>query len=156
MGHIEIERKYLVRDESFKHQAIKVHRIEQGYLALQPAVRIRLQDEEAFLTIKGQSDASGLGRAEYEYSIPLEDGRELLRLAGARVLCKDRYLVPYEGEVWEVDVFGGRYAGLIIAELELSSPEAEYSLPPWVGEEVTGQTQYYNASMAMNQDPTQQ
>lgn len=142
---MEIEHKYLVRDDSFKAEATKVYHIEQGYLSVSPTIRVRIRDEEAFLTIKGPTDASGLSRAEYEYKIPLLEGQELMALAGRKVLTKERYLVPFEGMLWEVDVFSGRHSGLVLAELEVPLVDTQFNLPPWVGEEVTGQRQYYNA-----------
>lgn len=148
----EIERKYLVRDRSCLEHAVKAYRIVQGYICLAPTVRVRLRDDEAYLTIKGESDASGLMRSEWEYTIPAGEAEGLLRLAGERLVEKRRYIVPYEGEQWEVDVFEGRHAGLIIAELELDSPEQEFSLPEWLGREVTGDARYYNAALSLRSD----
>lgn len=145
---MEIEHKYLVRREAFRSQATRVYHIEQGYLSLRPTVRVRIRDEEAFMTIKGPSDPSGLMRQEYEYPIPLSDAQALMALCSDRTIVKDRYLVPYQGHTWEVDVFAGRHAGLVLAEIEVASVEEDYALPDWIGEEVTGQPQYYNAYMA--------
>lgn len=146
---LEIERKYLVSSLDFLHEAIQHEAIDQGYLHEGlPTVRVRTRGEQAFLTIKGPSDPSGLVRAEYEYPIPVADAQALLELCTAGRLSKTRYLVPYAGKVWEVDVFHGRHEGLILAELELASPEASFSLPPWVGKEVTGDPKYYNSSLA--------
>lgn len=145
---IEIERKYLVKDRSFEGEAIVVKHIEQGYLGVCPIVRIRIQDVEAYMTIKGPSDELGLMRTEYEYAIPLEDARQMMTLIQGVEIVKDRYLVPYRGHMWEVDVFAGAHEGLVVAEVELSSEAEAFELPPWLGEEVTGQTKYYNASLA--------
>lgn len=148
---MEIEHKYLVVDESFRAQATKVYHIEQGYLATRPTVRVRIRDEEAFLTIKGASDSSGLMRDEWEYEIPVAEARELMKLCSGRTLVKDRYLVPYAGHTWEVDVFLGRHEGLTLAELEVERADETYELPPWAGLEVTGDRRYYNATMALSQ-----
>lgn len=145
---MEIEHKYLVVGDAFRSEAIKVYHIEQGYISTRPTVRVRIRDEEAFITIKGPTDLSGLMREEYEYSIPLSDAQALMALCSERTIVKDRYLVPYHGHVWEVDVFAGRYSGLVLAEIEVGSVTETYLLPPWIGEEVTGIPQYYNAYMA--------
>lgn len=147
---MEIEHKYLVIGEGFRQLATAVHHIEQGYLSLHPTVRVRIRDQEGFITIKGPSSLNGLMRQEYEYPIPLEDAQALMRLCGSRTISKDRYIVPYEGHTWEVDVFLGRHAGQLLAELEVASPEQTFALPDWVGSEVTGQVEYYNAHMALN------
>lgn len=149
MEQKEIERKYLVLDHSFVDQATRVYRIEQGYISLSPTVRVRIRDEEGFLTIKGESDASGLVRSEWEYSIPIEEAEGLMHLCGERLVRKLRYLVPYEGELWEVDVFQGRHTGLVVAEIELPSSKHSYALPSWVGREVTSDKRYYNAALSL-------
>lgn len=145
---MEIEHKYLVVSEAFRSEATQVYHIEQGYISIRPTVRVRIRDEEAFITIKGPSDLSGLMREEYEYPIPLSDAQALMALCSGRTIVKDRYLVPYHGHTWEIDVFAGRHSGLVLAEIEVNSVTESYQLPPWVGEEVTGRLQYYNAYMA--------
>lgn len=152
MKHQEIERKYLVSDLSFLEHATKDYRIEQGYISLRPTVRVRLRDNEGFLTIKGNTDASGLVRSEWEYAIPWAEAIGLMNLCGERVVKKVRYIVPYDGELWEVDVFQGRHSGLIVAELELDNVEYLYSLPPWLGREVTGDKRYYNAALSLQME----
>lgn len=147
---MEIEHKHLVVSDAFRQDAVRVHHIEQGYLSILPTVRIRIRDSEAFITIKGPTDPTGLSREEYEYAIPLAEARALIGLCEGRTLIKDRYLVPHQGNLWEVDVFAGRHSGLVLAELEVPSLETTYPLPDWAGEEVTGQPQYYNAYMALN------
>lgn len=150
----EIERKFLVRSEDFKTQATRVYQIKQGYLKHHdPTVRLRLRDQEAFLTIKGQSADDGLSREEWEYSIPLTDAEEMIRLC-EHAIIKERYLVPYGEHTWEVDVFHGRHEGLILAELELAHPDAPFASPDWLGQEVTGDIRYYNASLSLNDLPT--
>lgn len=152
---MEIEHKFLVSDSSFVDEAIRVHHIEQGYISVRPTVRVRLRDKEAFLTIKGPSDPTGLMREEWEYPIPLEEAKGLMRLCGKRLVVKDRYIVPHEGHEWEVDVFSGRHSGLILAELEVGSAHEVFSRPAWLGEEVTGDRRYYNATMALQEEGAQ-
>jgi adenylate cyclase len=98
------------------------------------------------ITLKGKT--VGISRAEYEYEIPIEEGRELLELARPEVLEKRRYLVKHDGLQWEVDVFEGRHAGLVLAEVELESVDQPVDLPDWVGEEVSEDGRYFNASLA--------
>lgn len=145
----EIERKFRVVDLSCLALAERVYHIEQAYLSVEPTVRLRLRDDEAFITIKGKSEDAGLSRGEWEYSIPVREAREMMALAMGRCLVKKRYLIPYEGHIWEVDVFEGAYEGLVLAELELSHTEERFACPPWLGEELTGQPEYYNAYMAL-------
>lgn len=145
----EIERKFRVTDTSCLALAERVHHIQQAYLSVEPTVRLRLRDEEAFITIKGRSSDSGLSRDEWEYPLPAEDAREMMSLAIGRCLTKTRYIIPYEGHTWEVDVFAGDYEGLVMAEIELAEVGEAFALPPWVGEELTGRPEYYNASMAL-------
>ncbi len=145
----EIERKFLVISDSYKGMAIRSHAIVQGYLSEKgrPTLRARLRDDEAFLTIKGPTE--GFSRDEWEYPIPPADAREMIdALADGRVIEKTRYIVPYEGHTWEVDEFHGRHAGLVLAEIELTTEEEPFTLPPFVGHEVTGDKRYYNARLA--------
>lgn len=145
----EIERKFLVSTVAFREAAIETLPIDQGYLhADSPTVRVRRRGEQAFLTIKSRTDEHGLVRDEYEYEIPLADAEALLVMCGERRLTKVRHLVPYQGHLWEVDVFAGRHEGLCLAEIELSAPDEHFDLPPWVGEEVTGDPRYYNSVLA--------
>jgi len=145
---IEIERKFLVQDNSWKEGAVgKLYC--QGYLSREKGhvVRVRRVEERAFLTVKGAGD--GLSRPEYEYEIPVEDGQELLdTLCEHPLIEKLRYLVQYEGMVWEVDEFFKENRGLVVAEIELSSPEQRFREPPWLGVEVTGDPRYYNSSLS--------
>lgn len=146
---MEIEHKYLVRNEDFKQQATEILQIEQGYLSIRPTVRIRRQDDIAYITIKGATDPSGLMRDEWEYSIPADQAAQMMHLCQGRTIVKERYIVPHEGHVWEVDVFHGRHEGLILAELEVSTPEEVFALPAWASEEVTGDLRYHNSNLAM-------
>lgn len=144
---LEIEHKYLVSNDSFKKSAhSKVH-IEQGYLNRDPhrIVRIRIKDNEGFITVKGIT--KGDARLEFEYSIPVEDAREMLKLCEGRIIVKDRYIVYYEGIKWEIDVFGGDLAPLAVAEVELDVSHYNYPLPPFIGDEVTHNPKYFNSNL---------
>ena len=150
----EIERKFLVRSEAFKAQATQQYEIEQGYLCKEPGktIRIRIRDERAFLTIKSGKLREGLAKFEWEKEIELADAKELMKLCLPGAISKTRYIIPappYQGaeRKWEVDVFHGRLDGLVLAELELGDEHEPYERPEWLGEEVTGQPQYYNANM---------
>lgn len=144
---LEIERKFLVKDRSFEVLATAQSQISQGYLSREAerTVRVRLRDGKGFITIKSKN--RGAVRGEWEYEIPERDARELLTLCEGRVISKTRYLVPWQGMTWEVDVFGGDLSGLILAEIELPSADAEFCAPPFVGEEVTGNQRYYNSNL---------
>lgn len=146
---VEIERKYRVC-APFKHLATSHTHIAQGYLAKGDGrtVRIRLRDDKAYLTIKGPSRQGGLARYEFETEIPLADARYMLTLCTDHVVEKYRYLVPVGQHVIEVDEFVGRNAGLTIAEIELAATDEVVTLPPFIGEEVTGQARYYNAYLS--------
>lgn len=143
----EIERKFLVTGEGWREGAVGVH-IWQGYLSTTPerTVRVRLKGTRAFLTIKGLS--VGARRAEYEYEIPVADAQELLStLCEQPTIDKVRYTLPHEGHTWEVDVFAGENAGLVVAEVELTHEDEAPILPPWVGQEVTDDPRYSNARL---------
>lgn len=146
---LEIERKFLVKG-AFASEATSSTRIRQGYLnqAGGRTVRVRTRDEKAYLTIKGPSIDGGLSRFEWEMEIPMADALDMLKLSVTPVIDKTRYLVPYEGHIWEVDEFYGDNEGLVMAEIELSDPFEEFALPSWAGEEVTGDHRYYNSSLA--------
>jgi adenylate cyclase len=145
----EIERKFLVAGEGWRSLVTKRIAIRQGYLSsnAKATVRVRSRDDrEAFITLKGA--VSGMSRAEYEYEIPIEDARELLVMAEPHVLEKHRHLVPFSGLTWEIDEFGGRHQGLVIAEVELTREDQQVQLPGWIGREVTDDNRYYNASLS--------
>jgi CYTH domain-containing protein len=143
----EIERKFLVRSEDWKPGAVGVP-YRQGYLCRQAArtVRVRVAGGQAYLTIKGQ--AQGITRLEYEYPIPLADAQDLLeQLCLKPLIEKTRYRLEFGGRVWEVDEFAGENQGLVVAEVELESPDQPLELPDWVGEEVTHDPRYLNANL---------
>lgn len=144
----EIERKFLVKNTNFKPLAVSSRKLMQGYLSrrIDSTVRVRVCDDCAFLTVKGRNH--GIVRDEWEYAIPVADAREMLeRCAEGTVIVKTRYNVPFDGLMWEVDEFHGNHEGLVVAEVELPSADAELSLPPFVGEEVTGDPRYYNSNL---------
>lgn len=140
----ETERKFLLRSDAWRGVAGKAYR--QGYLSTRPTVRVRVAGDQGFITIKGPP--AGYSRAEYEYEIPASDAAEMLKtLCLSPVIAKTRYRVAHAGHVWEIDEFEGQNAGLIVAEIELESPDAQFEFPDWVGEEVTGDPRYNNSSL---------
>lgn len=151
----EIERKFLVkRDGAFKKFASSSSDIAQGYMNVEgAAVRIRLRDDKAYLTIKGPSKDGGVSRYEFEREIPTEDAREMLKLCRGGLVEKTRYLVPYKGHTFEVDEFKGANEGLLFAEVELSSEDEAFEKPDWLGPEVTGDRHFYNKGLLKNPYP---
>jgi len=149
---MEIERKFLVKTVEFAKikDNLKSVRMEQGYIATgdHTTVRVRLSDTEAFLTIKGKT--TGCSRPEYEYAIPVADAKYMLNDFCGNIVSKRRYYYASGEHVWEIDVFEGDNAGLIIAEIELSAEDEVFSPPDFIGEEVTGIRCYYNGSLAHN------
>ena len=143
----EIEHKYLVKSDSYKASATASFHIIQGYLSRDPerTVRIRIKNESAYITVKGKT--YGVGRLEYEYEIPKGDALEMLELCVPPILEKIRYIVPFRNHIWEVDEFFGDQKGLILAEIELISDEDEYTVPDFIGEDVTGNPLYYNSNL---------
>lgn len=146
----EIERKFLVESKDFLSQAKKSETIKQAYLSKDPerTVRIRIQGEKAFITIKGKSDKKGLSRFEWEKNINMPEAEALLKLALPFPIIKTRYWVPYQEQWFEVDVFEGAHQGLILAEIELMNETQKIGIPAWCGKEVTGDINYYNAYLS--------
>ncbi len=144
----EIERKFLVRDESWRASACPGKSIRQGYLAHHSTTtRIRIVEKaQAFLTIK--SAVSGIRRLEFEYEIPMDDAAALLDLRESGLIEKLRHRLPWNGLTWEIDVFQGDNCGLIIAEIELPHESHAFAKPDWLGREVTSDPRYSNASLA--------
>lgn len=145
----EIERKFLVVGDEWKSLGTGT-RMQQGYLSTDPerVVRVRLEGDEATLTIKGRS--VGATRGEWEYAIPKIDAEEMLAQLCMRPLIeKTRYRIMQHGMLWEVDEFLGDNAGLVVAEIELTSEDQTFVKPSWVGEEVTHDARYYNANLLM-------
>jgi adenylate cyclase len=145
----EIERKFLVANENWKSAAEAPTHYRQGYLSTEgrAAIRVRLSDKGAVLTIK--ASVAGTTRAEFEYDMPAEDAHELLdNFCVGTVIEKSRYCLQHQGHLWEIDVFAGDNAGLVMAEVELKSEAEDIQRPDWLGEEVTGDARYYNDYLA--------
>lgn len=142
----EIERKFLVDDMSFMGMATGSRHIVQGYLSRKPTVRVRICDDRAFLTVKSRN--LGVTRSEWEYEVPLEDAREMMKLCTEDLIEKTRWLVPFGGLTWEVDVFEGALTGLIVAEVELPGEDTVPELPDFAGKEVTGNPAFYNSALS--------
>ena len=144
----EIERKFLVKDDSWRQSVSKEAFYRQGYLANSgsASVRVRVADGKANLNIKSMT--LGVSRHEYEYSIPIEDGEHMLdELCVGPKIEKTRYFVEHEGHTWEVDVFIGDNEGLVVAEIELNSEDEAFAKPAWAGEEVSHEERYYNVCL---------
>lgn len=148
MAKFEIERKFLVKDSTYKSLATKRIEIEQGYLSrkIEATVRVRIKDENAVITIKGIT--RGCVREEYEYEIPVEDARNMIKMCRGFIIRKTRWIVPFEGYDWEVDEFKGTLIGLTLAEIELPSPETEFKIPPFIGKEVTLDPRFFNSNLS--------
>lgn len=157
MKNIEIERKFLVLNDDYKHLATDYYSITQGYICKEPnrTVRVRIKTlssgvSTAFLTIKSKPNAMGFSRFEWEKEIAVDDAKQLIDMCLPGIIEKTRWLIPAQSSsslVWEVDEFHGRLAGMVIAELELESEEQPFDKLSFVGDEVTGTPQYYNANM---------
>lgn len=144
----EIERKFLLRDDTWRREVVRYEIMRQGYLAADPrcSVRVRIAGDEATLNIK--SATLGVARSEFEYPLPLAEARELLTLfCGGRSVDKVRYYVPRGRHVWEIDVFEGRNRGLVVAEIELASEDEAFESPDWLGAEVSSDPRYYNSCL---------
>ena len=158
---MEIERKYLVKDDSYKRLAVSHHHIRQGYISREKTatVRIRITDHQAFLTIKGKPAAGHFARYEWEKEIDVKEAEELMLLCQGTLIDKTRWIVPAEtGDSlqstgsklqlkWEVDEFHGKHEGLVVAEIELESEDQSFEKPDFIGDEVTEDPRYYNANM---------
>lgn len=171
MKNIEIERKFLVRDDSFKRLAVARYEIIQGYISkdVERTVRVRIKRElpmgigsskeeevRAYLTIKSKPNTLGFSRFEWERAIGIDDAHQLLQLCLPNPIKKSRWIVPCLGTEdsmsgrglrWEIDEFHGHLSGLVLAELELNSEQQSFERPAFIGEEVTGDPRYYNANM---------
>ena len=146
---IEIERKFLVKNLDFIKESFKKTNIIQGYLSKDPlrTVRVRIEDNMAFLTIKGKSSKDGITRLEIEKPISLKEAKILIKICLPDLIKKVRYMIKKNDSIFYVDVFKEKNNGLIIAEIELDSIDSLYPVPYWLGEEVTGQTRYYNSQL---------
>ena len=149
----EIERKFLVKSDAFMAQATAQLEIKQGYLCKDPerTVRVRIRDTRAFLTIKSGMLRRGIAKFEWEKEIDLASAGEMMTICMPGTIEKTRYIIPCTekntGRKWEVDVFHGRLEGRVLAEIELEDENEPFEKPEWLGEEVTGKPEYYNANM---------
>ena len=147
---VEIERKFLVADPSIvERAALPACAMRQAYLATGAvSIRVRITNDRARLTVKGP--ARGIHRAEFEYEIPLGDAEEMMAsLRQGEIIEKTRHELSEDGLVWEIDVFAGANAPLVVAEVELDDENIEVAKPAWVGEEVSGDPRFTNASLAL-------
>lgn len=144
---LEIEHKYLVKDNSFRALAIRQINISQGYLCREKerTIRVRLADNKGYLTVKGVT--KGAARKEFEVEISADDAREMLEMCEGNIIEKTRYIVPFEGFEWEIDCFHGKNENLIVAEIEIPEENCVYPIPPFIGENVTGKKRYYNSNL---------
>lgn len=145
---LEIERKFLLTDESWRREISRSIRIVQGYICSETlhTVRVRIAGDQAWLTLKGRT--SGNSRPEFEFPIPVDQARQImLTLCGDRCLEKIRNYVDYQGKTWEIDEFTGPLKGLVVAEIELNSGEERFAFPPWLGKEVTQDHRFSNSNL---------
>lgn len=147
---IEIERKFLVKSDDYKKEAYAKSRIVQGFLNTSPerTVRIRINGEKGFLTIKGKSNEKGTTRFEWEKEISIGEAEALLNICEPGVIEKVRYEVKTGKHIFEVDEFSGANKGLVIAEVELESEDEFFEKPDWLDKEVTGNIAYYNSQLS--------
>lgn len=148
---LEIERKFLVSTSDWRRQAGEGVRVRQGYVSLEPGrtVRVRIAGQKAFLTLKGKPKR--LVRDEFEYPIPLQDAQQMLDTMSLRpIIEKTRYVLKDGGLKWEIDEFAAENRGLVIAEVELESPDQQIAKPAWIGDEVTEDHRYSNSSLVKN------
>ena len=146
---IEIERKFLLLDESWRFEADVGIMMRQGYLSnnSKSSIRVRISGEQANLNIK--SSTPGTVRLEYEYPIPVAEAEELLAdLCHELLIEKIRYHVKFSGFTWEIDVFSGVNSGLVVAEIELAEIDQDFPRPAWLGREVSDEIRYYNSHLA--------
>jgi adenylate cyclase len=143
----EIERKFLVVGEGWRQEATGTL-YRQGFLSTEPerTVRVRVAGDRGWITIKGRT--AGARRAEFEYEIPAADAQKMMEtLCRHPLIEKVRYMVRTGGRVWEVDVFRGANAGLVVAEIELEAEDEAFEKPSWIGDEVTEDPRYFNSSL---------
>ena len=148
--NLEIERKFLVKNDSFKEIAFKKKYIKQGFLNSdkERTVRVRIIEDKAYLTIKGKSNNTGTIRFEWEKEIPVLEAEQLMLLTEKTVIEKYRYYIKSKKHTFEVDEFLDENSDLIVAEVELTDENESFSKPDWLGKEVTGEVKYYNSSLS--------
>lgn len=145
----ETERKFLVKGE-FRHLAVRQISITQSYLLKDPykTIRLRITDDNAYLTIKTPLTQETIARNEWEFQIPLDDAKDIIKICLPGKVYKTRYIIPSGRHNFEVDVFHDKNEGLVIAEIELGSEAEKFDIPDWLGAEVTGNPAYYNSNLA--------
>jgi len=145
---LEIERRFLVSNDTWRASVARATRITQGYLAITEysVIRVRVRDDDGYVTIKSRD--GGIARDEFEYAIPLDDARSLLKLCGQRILEKVRHEVMYAGYCWEIDEYLEPFEDLIVAEVEMRSETDDPPRPPWIGDEITHDGSFSNAALA--------
>ncbi len=147
---VEIERKFLLVDETWRWEVSRHRKMEQGYLGApggRASIRVRLEDKRALINIK--SAVVGAVRSEYEYEIPIEEGRELFENLCIGRVEKTRHYIDRDGVTWEIDEFHGDNDGLVVAEVELANVQQEITRPSWLGREVTEESKYYNHNLSL-------
>ena len=150
----EIERKFLIANDTWRNGCDGMRGILQGYMALDGDVSLRVRIvDDAWATLTIKSGAARLARDEFEYSVPLSDAREMMECCKGRVIAKTRFTIPHAGYVWEVDVYEGAHAGLVTAEVEMVSETDDPPLPDWIGPEITGDKAWSNAVLAVHGMP---
>lgn len=149
ISHLEIERKFLVLNDSYKSESFGHSHILQGYICSNEGrtVRVRIRDSRAFITIKGPTPEGGLPCYEFEKEITLEEGHQLMRLCEPGTIDKVRWLVKSGKHTFEVDEFFGNNEGLVMAEVELSFVDENVIIPDFIGKEVTGDPRYFNSHL---------
>lgn len=147
---LEIERKFSIKSTTFLANIKESYDITQGYLNSDKnrTVRVRTKGSKAFITVKGISSSDGLSRFEWEKEIFMEEAEALLLLCEDFIIRKTRYIVPFNGFVFEVDVFKEHNEGLVIAEVELQTPDQQFDKPDWLGKELTGDERFYNSYLS--------
>ena len=148
---IEIERKFLLADDSWRAEVVRSTHLVQGYLARtdDTGIRVRIKGDTAELNVKKSRD--GIERLEFEYEIPLEDARQMLdELAARPLIDKTRHIVQRGGHTWEIDEFHDENLGLVVAEIELASAAESFERPAWLGREVSTDTRYFNSNLSRN------
>lgn len=149
---MEIERKFLLKNEDWRKGIIKSLYMKQGYICTEAehTVRVRIAGSAAYITIKGRN--TNISRPEYEYQIPIKDAKEMLEIFCSKSsLEKTRHIVEHKGHTWEVDEFMGIHKGLTLAEIELEREEEKFDMPDWLGQEVSNNPKYYNSNLVKTQ-----
>lgn len=152
---IETERKFLLKNDSWRVAGIKGVFLKQGYLKNSPesVVRVRLAGETGYITVKGTT--CNASRLEFEYTIPAVDAEEMLeKLCEKPLIEKTRYMVRVNGFEWSIDEFSGQNQGLVIAEIELATRDQVFTYPAWIGTEVTDDPRYFNSSLVAHPNPS--